>query len=154
MSERTKVLDQFEKGIIQALIAIKCLDEGVDVPSTQIAFFLASTTNPREFVQRRGRVLRLADGKSKAELYDFIVEPEPHSEYFNYETGKSLLTREMPRFAEFSSDAMNQFHARSVVRDIVDQYEMLHLLDERPWDMYHELMKNMELEELEKSLER
>lgn len=150
ISARTKILNQFEKGIIQVLIAIKCLDEGVDVPSTQTAFFLASTTNPREFVQRRGRVLRLSGGKSKAEIYDFIVVPEPYSEKFAYETGKSLLTREMPRFAEFSSTAMNQFQARSVVRDIVDQYEMLHLLDEKPWDVYHEL-KNMDIE---KSMKR
>jgi superfamily II DNA or RNA helicase len=141
LSEREKILDQFAKGVIQVLIAIKCLDEGVDVPSTKTAYFLASTTNPREFVQRRGRVLRLAEGKDKAEIYDFIIVPEPPSENFNIDIGKSLLKREMPRFAEFSSSALNEFEARSSVRDLLDRYGMLHLLDEKPWDIYHEIMK-------------
>ena len=63
LSERQKILEQFALGQIQVIVAIKCLDEGVDVPSTRIAFFLASTSNPKEFVQRRGRILRLAKGK-------------------------------------------------------------------------------------------
>lgn len=142
ISDRERILKQFAEGIIQVLVAIKCLDEGVDVPSTRTAFFLASTTNPREFVQRRGRVLRLAKEKNKAELYDFIVMPEIPSETFNRETGKSLLRREMPRFAEFSSSALNEFEARAIVRYIADIYEMLHLLDEKPWEIYHELRKN------------
>ncbi len=142
IADREKILRQFAEGIIQVLVAIKCLDEGVDVPSTQTAFFLASTTNPREFVQRRGRVLRLAEGKNKAELYDFIVMPEHPSKNFDRETGKSLLRREMPRFAEFSSSALNEFEARSIVRDIADIYEMLNLLDEKPCEIYRELRKN------------
>jgi superfamily II DNA or RNA helicase len=141
LSEREKILDQFAKGVIQALVAIKCLDEGVDVPSTKTAYFLASTTNPREFVQRRGRILRLSEGKDKAEVYDFIIVPEPHSQNFNIDTGKSLLKREMPRFAEFASCALNEFEARSVVRDLLDQSGMLHLLDEKPWDIYYEIKK-------------
>jgi hypothetical protein len=47
----------------------------------------------------------------------------------------------MPRFTEFASSALNEFEARAVVRELLDQYGMLHLLDERPWDVYHELMK-------------
>ena len=142
MSDRGKVLNQFEKGIIQVLVAIKCLDEGVDVPSTRTAFFLASTTNPREFVQRRGRVLRLFEEKKKAEIYDFIVIPDPPSVSFNEKIGKSLLRREMPRFAEFSSSALNEFEARAIVRDLLDRYGMLHLMDEKPWDIYHEMMSS------------
>ena len=79
LNNRHKILEQFASGDIQVIIAIKCLDEGVDVPSTRTAFFLASTSNPREFVQRRGRVLRLAEGKNKAEIYDFIVVPRPEN---------------------------------------------------------------------------
>ena len=49
---------------------MKCLDEGVDVPRTEIAIFCSSTGNPRQYVQRRGRVLRLHDDKEKAIIYD------------------------------------------------------------------------------------
>lgn len=135
--DREKVLERFSNGSIEVLVAIKCLDEGVDVPSTKTAFFLASTSNPREFVQRRGRVLRLADGKDRAILYDFIVIP---SDGATIETAKSVLQREMPRFAEFACVATNEFEARSQIRPILDKYGLLHLLDERPWDIYHRFL--------------
>ena len=77
LSKREKLLAQFGAGDIQVLVAIKCLDEGVDVPSTKTAFILASSTNPREFVQRRGRILRRAPGKDRAVIYDFLVVPPP-----------------------------------------------------------------------------
>jgi len=142
LAKRERILNQFENGDIQVLIAVKCLDEGVDVPSTKTAFFLASTSNPREFIQRRGRVLRRAEGKNIAELFDFLVVPESESVHSKREFGASLLKREMPRFAEFSSVAANEFTARSTVRDLLDRYEMLHLLDERPWDIYHKILND------------
>ena len=145
ITDREKLLSQFAKGDIQVLVAVKCLDEGVDVPSTKIAFILASTTNPREFIQRRGRILRLSQNKSKAEIFDFIIVPDSDSVFNKSEIGKSLLKREMPRFAEFSSSALNQFAARAVIRDMLDHYGLLHLLDERPWDIYHEIMQTREI---------
>jgi len=139
LSEREKLLEQFECGDIQVLVAIKCLDEGVDVPSTKIAFILASSTNPREFVQRRGRILRKSKGKDRALIYDFIVAPSSERMTEGLSSDVAILKREMPRFVEFASSAMNQFSARSVVRDILNHYEMLNLLDEKPWDVYHTL---------------
>ena len=73
--ERQKILQSFNEGKLKALIAMKCLDEGVDVPSTKNAFILASSTNPREFIQRRGRILRKHPGKKNANIYDFITIP-------------------------------------------------------------------------------
>src|ERR1051326_4005600 len=67
---RQEILRLFASGDIQVLVAIRCLDEGVDVPATQTAFILASSTNPRQFVQRRGRLLRRSPGKRHAEIYD------------------------------------------------------------------------------------
>jgi superfamily II DNA or RNA helicase len=141
LSEREKLLSQFDAGDIQVLVAIKCLDEGVDVPSTKTAFILASSTNPREFVQRRGRILRKAEGKDRAVIYDFIVAPPPERQAQKLNADVAILKREMPRFVEFASSAMNQFNARSVVRDILDHFEMLNLLEEKPWDVYHTLKR-------------
>jgi superfamily II DNA or RNA helicase len=132
--ERRKILDDFDKGRISSLVAMKCLDEGVDVPATKTAFFIASTTNPKEFIQRRGRVLRKAKGKKRANIYDFIVVPSPETPEA---VAQYLLEREMPRFAEFSDLAENKYRARDVLRPILDRYEMLHLLDLKPWDVYH-----------------
>jgi superfamily II DNA or RNA helicase len=139
LSNREKLLSQFEAGEIQVLVAIKCLDEGVDVPSTKTAFILASSTNPREFVQRRGRILRKSKGKKQAVIYDFIVTPPLERLELKRDADVAILKREMPRFVEFSSSAINQFSARAVVRDILNHMEMLNLLDEKPWDVYHTL---------------
>jgi len=97
--KREKLLEQFANGDIQVLVAIRCLDEGVDVPPTRVAFILASSTNPREFVQRRGRILRLAKGKSEAIVYDYIVVPPPERLPLKRDADVSILKREMPRFA-------------------------------------------------------
>ena len=71
METRTIIKEQFQKADgLQAIVAIKCLDEGVNIPGIRTAFILASTTNPKEYIQRRGRVLRKASGKLFAEIYD------------------------------------------------------------------------------------
>lgn len=139
LSQRENLLQQFANGDIQALIAVKCLDEGVDVPATKTAFVMASSTNPREFVQRRGRILRLSPGKREAVIYDFIVVPAVGRATSADGADVSILRREMPRFVEFASCARNEFEARQVVRGLLDKYQMLNLLDEKPWDVYHEL---------------
>jgi len=141
LSDREKLLALFDTGNIQVLVAIKCLDEGIDVPSTRTAFILASSTNPREFVQRRGRILRRAPGKSLAVIYDFLVVPPANRLALKLGSDVGILQREMPRFVEFASSAMNQFSARAVIRDILDRLEMLNLLDEKPWDVYHTLKR-------------
>jgi superfamily II DNA or RNA helicase len=133
-NDRKRILADFDAGYITSLVAMKCLDEGVDIPSIRKAFFIASTTNPKEFIQRRGRVLRCSANKTKACIYDFIVVPSSSTPR---DVAIYLLEREMPRFAEFSDLAENSFAARSIIRPILDEYQMLHLLDMKPWDMYH-----------------
>jgi len=137
LRDRVKVLDAFSAGDIEVLVAVKCLDEGVDVPSTRTAIFMASTTNPREFVQRRGRVLRRYPGKNVATLFDLVVVPPlPAADW--PDSGRSVLRREMPRVAEFCATARNEYAARGAMRGIVDAYGMLQLLDLRPWEIYRE----------------
>ncbi|QTC41502.1 DEAD/DEAH box helicase family protein [Bacillus sp. V3] len=142
LEERTKILESFDLGAIQILVAIKCLDEGVDVPSTKTAYFLASTSNPREFVQRRGRILRKYPNKNLATIYDFIVLPDNSAEQMY----KSVASKELPRFAEFSRFAINNFNAREVVGCELRKYSLEYLMDKLPWEVYREF-KNMEVYE-------
>lgn len=135
VKERKNILTSFEQGDIQVLIAIKCLDEGVDVPSTRVAYFLASTSNPREFIQRRGRVLRIADNKEQAYIYDFIVLPTGEDEMIF----RSIASKELPRFAEFSSLAQNKYSARKKIREQLSAYDLDGLMDKKPWDVYKEM---------------
>lgn len=72
---REQILSQFKQGKLDALLAMKCLDEGVDIPQTKFAIFCSSTGNPRQYIQRRGRVLRTHIDKEFAVIYDLIVKP-------------------------------------------------------------------------------
>jgi len=129
-TERRLLLDRFSRGELQALVAIKCLDEGVDIPKTQNAFILASSTNPREHIQRRGRVLRRAPGKHFARIFDFIIVPDvdqlqlSDSKIFNNE--RRILKRELERVNEFAELAINSGEALESLRKIKSK---LHLLD-------------------------
>lgn len=134
--QRREVLARFAQGEIEVLVAVRCLDEGVDVPATRRAFFLSSTTNPRQFVQRRGRVLRLSSGKAVAQIHDFLVVPGEATPPAERETAISLLRREMPRFAEFSLAARNTHSARERLFPLLDSFGALNMLDETPWEIY------------------
>jgi len=87
---KERVLSQFANGKIDILLAMKILDEGVDIPKTKNAIFCASTGNPRQYIQRRGRVLRKSEGKSYANIYDIIISPQD-----NYMDSLPLELREM-----------------------------------------------------------
>lgn len=137
MKNRQNLLKKFELGEIEILVAMKCLDEGVDVPATKTAYFLASTTNPREFIQRRGRVLRKSPGKTAATIYDFITFPESEDHQFF----RSVAEKEMPRFAEFSQFAINEFSARNTVLPYLTKHNLESFMDILPWEM-HEMIKN------------
>ena len=135
-SERQVLLDMFASGHLDALVAMKCLDEGVDVPSTQTAYILASSSNPREFVQRRGRILRKAPGKEKAVIHDFIaVPPVTYQQYPNatFETERKIVEKELRRFNEFAGLALNKNQALVKMREFAKIYNLLGTLGEPGW---------------------
>lgn len=128
--ERQLLLQEFEKGDLQGLVAIRCLDEGVDIPATQNAYILASSANPREFIQRRGRILRKHKNKKFAYIHDFIVIPRKLEEIkeidtttFNIE--RKLIKRELKRFSEFAELAINGPQASLKILEIKEKYNLL-----------------------------
>ena len=116
------ILERFGSGEYQVLTAMKVLDEGVDIPQTDTAFLLASSTVQREWVQRRGRILRQAPNKKMAYLHDFLVVPPD----VDTSVGQSLLKSELRRAAEFANLAENEFDADGPNKLIQD-------LEERIW---------------------
>ncbi len=108
--ERKQLLADFANGNLDALVAMKCLDEGVDVPTTRTAYFLASTSNPREFIQRRGRILRKAPNKEHSIIHDLITVPPTtlSNQSTSFEAERSIIRREVQRFKEFSNPALNK----------------------------------------------
>ena len=104
---REGILENFAKGVYRALVAVKCLDEGVDVPATKTAVIVASTSNPREFIQRRGRVLRKYPGKSMAVVHDFVVLPPPTGTTAS-KAEKAIIEGEFKRVRDFIDTASNK----------------------------------------------
>lgn len=137
--ERAALLRRFASGDLQVLVAVKCLDEGVDVPSTRVAYLLASSTNPREFVQRRGRILRTSPGKQRAIVFDFLVGSWSTRNADQLNAARSLARRCLPRFAEFAATSIAPFKAREVLFESLRQLNLLAQMDKRPWDVYREL---------------
>jgi superfamily II DNA or RNA helicase len=128
--EKENIKKEFADGKhLQALIAIRCLDEGVNIPSIKTAFIMASSTNPKEYVQRRGRVLRTYKGKDFAKIYDFIALPIPIDSLSSYPTEivnsvKSLAIREIVRMKDFASISENPSDADSLIAKIVEAYDI------------------------------
>lgn len=101
------ILRSFANGDIQILLSMKCLDEGVDIPRAEHAIFCSSTGNPRQFVQRRGRVLRRSKGKDKAKIWDLIVTP-PDVLNDSNSIERNLFIGEVQRIVNFAALADNQ----------------------------------------------
>ena len=124
-SQREEKRRRFEDGTLQGLVAIRCLDEGVDIPSIGAAVILASSTNPRQFIQRRGRVLRPSRGKKAAEIFDMIVVPP--SDVCEWESERTMLRKEITRVAEFADLASNQGDARAAVLELQKTFDLMDL---------------------------
>lgn len=99
MQERMQLIDAFNTKKISTLVAIRCLDEGINIPSIESALILSSNDNYREFVQRRGRILRTYKGKKYATIYDVIVLPSHEM--------TSWAAIEFRRFYEYGHLALN-----------------------------------------------
>ena len=125
-AERQELLKMFASGHLQALVAMRCLDEGVDVPSTRTAYILASSSNPKEFIQRRGRILRQSSGKEYAEIHDLIaVPPMDYRQYptATFRTERKIVGRELERFNEFAGMALNKFEARDKIWELAKKLQ-------------------------------
>lgn len=108
-TNRSRLLAAFAAGELSALVAVKCLDEGVDIPSTELAVVLASDASERQFIQRRGRVLRTAPKKRVATIIDVLVMPPPT------DAAVDLIDSEVSRVTQFARAARNRM---TLLRDL------------------------------------
>ena len=120
--DREEILHDFATGRLHVLTSMKCLDEGVDVPRSELAIFCASTGNPRQFIQRRGRVLRTHPDKKMAELHDLVVAPEVNPYSDSYRMEQSLLRGELKRVINFSQLSENPSYSELELREVLDHY--------------------------------
>lgn len=114
MAERMELVDSFNKGEISALAAIRCLDEGINIPSIKSALILSSNDDYREFVQRRGRILRTYKEKKSAKIYDVIVLPKSDM--------RQWAIIELRRFHEYARLALNWDDLQDQLDDMLTEY--------------------------------
>jgi superfamily II DNA or RNA helicase len=123
-SERIKILKEFSEKALKFVVSMRCLDEGVDLPDARVAYLLASSTDPRQWVQRRGRILRLPrDGNVKqAEIIDFVTLPDTSSTL--NESVKALVLSEVKRVMEFGEDSVNSAEAGAFAENLMREFNL------------------------------
>ena len=121
---RDDILEKFASGDIEVLTSMKCLDEGVDVPRSETAIFCASTGNPRQFIQRRGRILRIHPEKKIAYIHDLVVAPLISSNSDNYKTERNLLKNELQRVKDFASLSINRCDTDIALDEVITYYNL------------------------------
>lgn len=127
MPDRNEILDQFKEGKIEVIASMKCLDEGVDIPRAENAIFCSSTGNPRQFIQRRGRILRKHKDKSIAIIHDLVVIPDLSSSSVNSDTfnvERKLVEKELERVMYFASLSINPFETERVFAEVCSHYDL------------------------------
>ena len=122
---RNQILEDFKGENIHSLVAMKCLDEGVDIPACSTAFILSSSRKPRQFIQRRGRILRKSPGKEKAVIYDFFATL-PLENMEDIEIGRRLLIAELQRINEFASLSLNKAAAYKTLETYLKEFDLYH----------------------------
>lgn len=122
-NNRNDVIKGFQNGKIDVLTSMKCLDEGVDVPRSELAIFCASTGNPRQFIQRRGRVLRNHPDKTFAVIHDLVVVPNIDDES-TFEMEKNMIKKELERVVDFSNLAINKIDTYNELRPLLNHYNL------------------------------
>lgn len=119
ISERDFLLQEFANGEYKVLVAMKCLDEGVDVPPAKTAILMASSGNPREFIQRIGRVIRRYPGKDEAQIYDFIVRPDSSTLPEGLRAiERNIFEKELRRCKEIAMIALNNTEAMQILMNV------------------------------------
>ena len=91
------------------IFAMYCLDEGIDVPEFRGAILVSSSRSQRQYIQRRGRILRKSKREQIAQLYDIIVFPPYQNDIINTSIAEKIIDSEYERFIELSSDAINKY---------------------------------------------
>ena len=116
MDRRMELVDMFNKQEIDALVAIRCLDEGINIPSIKSALILSSNDDYREFVQRRGRILRKYKGKKSADIYDVVVLPSAMCQ--------KMAIIELRRYYEYAKLALNKEERLVELQTLLSQYRL------------------------------
>ena len=118
LSEREFIIKRFKSGDYQVLVPIKCIDEGIDIPSADTGILMASSTNPREYVQRIGRIVRQGANKTFAHLYDMCVGKVDTLDDDEQKLENKIKQKEIIRLTEIANNAINVTDATEIIMSL------------------------------------
>lgn len=123
--ERQEIIKQFKNSSLNVLVAIKCLDQGINLPNVTDAYILSSTDSDTEFIQRRGRILRTYPGKPTSNIYDYVMLPQDYKNSFFVpdEADGFLVARELRRMNAYCSGSKNEEEVREIIEEITFNYQ-------------------------------
>ena len=117
-SERENIITKFKSKDYQAIVAIKCMDEGIDIPTAGVGILMASSTNPREYIQRVGRIIRQSPDKLSAKLYDICVDTIHNLDDESATLERKIRAKELVRLKEIAENAINSIDALTVINSL------------------------------------
>lgn len=117
-SEREQIISKFKSREYQVIVAIKCMDEGIDIPTADVGILMASSTNPREYIQRIGRIIRQSPNKLSAELYDICVDTIHSVDDDNVGLERKIREKEQIRLKEIAKNAINSIDVLTVINSL------------------------------------
>lgn len=117
-SEREHIISKFKSKDYQVIVAIKCMDEGIDIPTADVGILMASSTNPREYVQRIGRIIRQSPNKLSAKLYDICVDTIHSMDDDSIAFERKIRAKEQVRLKEIAENAINSIDALTVIKTL------------------------------------
>ena len=117
-SEREHIISKFKSKDYQAIVAIKCMDEGIDIPTAGVGILMASSTNPREYIQRVGRIIRQSPDKLSAKLYDICVDTIHNLDDESAALERKIRAKELVRLKEIAENAINSIDALTVINSL------------------------------------
>jgi superfamily II DNA or RNA helicase len=117
-SEREHIISKFKSKDYQAIVAIKCMDEGIDIPTAGVGILMASSTNPREYIQRVGRIIRQSPDKLSARLYDICVDTIHNLDDESAALERKIRAKELVRLKEIAENAINSIDALTVINSL------------------------------------
>ncbi len=122
---RKDMMSRFKNQKLDAIIAMNCLDEGVDIPNAETAIILASSNNSKQYIQRRGRVLRKPYKESKkiADIYDFICIP-PADPSISFLMQQNLIKKQLERIDEFSHISLNHDENSIMIENLKEEWKI------------------------------
>lgn len=124
-NERRQAIKLLSEGKIDCILAMKVLDEGLDIPFAEREIIISSSSNPRQYIQRAGRILRKSEHKKIAEIYDIIIYADLEKISFELnQIEKNVISNEIKRAMYFCNSARNKYECIKLILNLGEKFNI------------------------------